>query len=64
MIGLGIKPVELWQLEDDEQECPEAFDDDNPGAGSKSAAKGSKKTARKPAPARKPIKSVAKQRKR
>ena len=22
MLGLGIKPVELWQLEADEDECP------------------------------------------
>lgn len=56
MIGLGIKPVELWQLDEDEQDCPEAFDDDNLGAGSPSAAKG--RSARKLAPARKPIKPV------
>ncbi len=65
MIGLGIKPVELWRLGKDEQECPEAFDDDNPGAGTKSAANGSRKTARKPA--RKPIQAIkapAKPRKR
>lgn len=60
MIGLGIKPVELWQLDDDEQECPEAFDDvggASAGAGGRRSAQG-KKTIRKPAPARKPIKSI------
>jgi rare lipoprotein A len=25
MVGLGIKPVELWQLDDGEQECPETL---------------------------------------
>ncbi len=59
MIGLGIKPVELWQLDEDEQDCPEAFDDDNLDAGSPAAAKGHKKTARKLAPARKPIKKAS-----
>lgn len=62
MIGLGIKPVELWQLDDDEQECPEAFDDDgsasaSAGASNKRSAQG-KKTIRKPAPARKPIQAI------
>lgn len=60
MIGLGIKPVELWQLDDDEQECPEAFDDGgsaSAGSSNKRTAQG-KKTIRKPAPARKPIKSI------
>lgn len=27
MVGLGIKPVELWQLDKDEEECPEMFDE-------------------------------------
>ena len=27
MIGLGIKPVELWQLDDGEEECPELFEE-------------------------------------
>lgn len=66
MIGLGIKPVELWQLDDDEQECPEAFDDGgsaSAGASNQRSAQG-KKTIRKPAPARKPLKASTKPRKR
>lgn len=27
MIGLGIKPVELWQLDDGEEECPELLEE-------------------------------------
>jgi rare lipoprotein A len=27
MLGLGLKPVELWQLGDDEESCPEGLDD-------------------------------------
>jgi len=27
MVGLGIKPVELWQLDKDQEECPEMFDE-------------------------------------
>lgn len=27
MVGLGIKPVELWQLDKGEEECPEMFDE-------------------------------------
>lgn len=59
MIGLGIKPVELWQLEKDEEECPEMLDED---ADSSYAGRGkfaapvqkARAVVRKKAPAKKP----------
>ncbi|MET1115612.1 MAG: septal ring lytic transglycosylase RlpA family protein [Comamonas sp.] len=60
MIGLGIKPVELWQLENDEEDCPEVLEDGSGKrlAGRKSvapAAKNTRAVTRSRAPARKPI---------
>jgi len=60
MVGLGIKPVELWQLEDDEEECPEALEDANGKrlAGRKSAApapKSVRAVAGKKAPVKKQL---------
>lgn len=61
MVGLGIKPVELWQLDKDEEECPEMFDEDS---GSRLAAdeqpalkapQAARAVARKKAPAKKPV---------
>lgn len=51
MIGLGIKPVELWQLEKDEEECPEALEEsvaDASSTGAKPAAKGKNKAPAAP----------------
>ena len=56
MVGLGIKPVELWQLDKDEDECPEMEEGpDNSYAGRKLAAPAQKARAvvRKKAPVKK-----------
>lgn len=46
MVGLGIKPVELWQLEEDEDECPELEEGGGSSyAGRKSAAPAQKARA-------------------
>lgn len=50
MVGLGIKPVELWQLDKDEEECPEAFDEADAGTvGARSVRKKFNAPARKKA---------------
>jgi len=54
MVGLGIKPVELWQLDKDEEECPEMFDEaaaDAEPAAAKPVANVQKKAS--PAPRKK-----------
>lgn len=63
MVGLGIKPVELWQLDKDEEECPEMFDEaaaDAEPAAAKPVANARKKA--NPAPRRKAV--APRQRKR
>lgn len=61
MVGLGIKPVELWQLDKDEEECPEMFDESE---GSRLAAEeppalkppqAARAVARQKAPAKKQV---------
>ncbi|WP_159917392.1 septal ring lytic transglycosylase RlpA family protein [Pantoea sp. 18069] len=56
MIGLGIKPVELWQLDKDEEECPEVFDEaaaDADAAAAKPVARVQKKAS--PTPRKKAV---------
>ncbi|MEG0226316.1 MAG: septal ring lytic transglycosylase RlpA family protein [Comamonas sp.] len=61
MVGLGIKPVELWQLDKDEEECPEMFDEAAADA-EPAAAKPVARVQQKAKPA--PRKKAAPQRKR
>jgi rare lipoprotein A len=56
MVGLGIKPVELWQLDKGEEECPEMFDEaaaDTGAAAAKPVARAQKKAS--PPPRRKAV---------
>lgn len=64
MVGLGIKPVELWQLDKDEEECPEMFDEaaaDTDAAAAKPVARAQKKAS---PPPRKKAAAPAKPRRR
>ncbi|WP_422688969.1 septal ring lytic transglycosylase RlpA family protein [Comamonas endophytica] len=56
MVGLGIKPVELWQLEEDEDECPEMLEEGGrsyAGRKLKAPAEKANAVARKKAPVKK-----------
>ena len=58
MVGLGIKPVELWQLDKDEEECPEMFDegdDTRVAAEDQPAPQAARALASRKAPAKTPV---------
>ncbi len=60
MLGLGIKPVELWQLESDEDECPARLSTASKKRSSKMAAGTSAKGAKvRAASASKPVRKVS-----
>lgn len=58
MLGLGIKPVELWQLEEDEDECPATL---NASAKKRhpSAAKGASASKVRAASSRRPVRQAS-----
>lgn len=63
MVGLGIKPVELWQLGADDEACPESLEPAAQGSGLGLDAEAAAKALQQPAPkakapaARKPRRS-------
>lgn len=63
MLGLGVKPVELWQLEGDEEECPmtrvSAADKKRMTDKKRAASASSKSTKVRAASASKPVRKVS-----